>query len=374
MKILICGVQFKGGSLQGIVSIIKELVNFPQHEYYILQYPEIKKQLTNVSFPSNFHFYDIPLPSKSRVLNLYLPRPFFKRKEKEIKPDCVLCTSGPMYWAPKTPCLMGYNLPQYVYPDSPFFKRISWYKNRRWDFKKAFHRFYLKREGDVFFVQTDDVRDRAKKYLKTEKVYTIPNTYNTAYKNPEVFPNKLPERQNDEVRLLLFSSYYFHKNIEIIGPVLDELEKRNVNNIRFVLTLPKEQFEEIAANTKHSERIINVGFVPSKEGPSLYKECDIMFLPTLLECFSASYAEAMIMEKPILTSDLSFAHVICKDAAIYFDPDSPKDIAEKIITLVNDGTLRRDLIEKGKRQLSQFGTSADRTKAILKLLETISKK
>lgn len=373
MKILICGVQFKGGSLQGIVSIIKELVNFPQHEYYILQYPEIKKQLTNVSFPSNFHFYDIPLPSKSRILNLYLPRPFFKRMEREIQPDCVLCTSGPMYWAPKTPCLMGFNLPQYVYPDSPFFKRISWYKNRRWDFKKAFHRFYLKREGDVFFVQTDDVRDRAKKYLKTEKVYTIPNTYNTAYRNPEVFPNRLPERKKDEIRFLLFSSYYFHKNIEIIGPVLDELDKKGVTNIRFVLTLPNEQYEKIAANINHPDRITNVGFVPSKEGPSLYKECDIMFLPTLLECFSASYAEAMIMEKPILTSDLSFAHVICKDAALYFDPDSPQDIADKIITLVNDETLRQRLVEKGKQQLGQFGTSADRTDAILKLLETISK-
>ena len=373
MKILICGVQFKGGSLQGIVSIIKELVKFPEHEYYILQYPEIKKQLKGISFPENFHFFDIPLPSKSRVLNLYLPRPFFKKMEKEIRPDCVLCSSGPMYWAPKTPCLMGYNLPQYVYPDSPFFKRISWFKRLRWDFKKKFHKFYLKREGDVFFVQTDDVRDRAKKYLKTDKVYTIPNTYNTVYRNPETFPDKLPARKGNEIRMLLFSSYYFHKNIEIINPVLDELDKRGINNIRLVLTLPNEQFESIRTNSKFPERIINVGFVPSKDGPSLYKECDYMFLPTLLECFSASYAEAMIMKKPILTSDLSFARVICKDAAMYFDPDSPHDIADKIVELVNNESLQQQLIEKGKQQLNQFGTSEDRTRAILNLLETIKK-
>ena len=55
-------------------------------------------------------------------------------------------------------------------------------------------------------------------------------------------------------------------------------------------------------------RIINVGPIKSAECPSLYSECDIMFFSTLLECFSASYAEAMIMKKPIITTDMGFAH------------------------------------------------------------------
>ena len=83
------------------------------------------------------------------------------------------------------------------------------------------------------------------------------------------------------------------------------------------------------------DTIINVGPIRIEEAPSLYKECDAMFLPTLLECFSASYVESMKMEKPILTSDMGFAWTVCNNAAIYFDPMDANDIAAKIIELFN---------------------------------------
>ena len=69
--------------------------------------------------------------------------------------------------------------------------------------------------------------------------------------------------------------------------------------------------------------------------PKLYNQADAMFLPTLLETFSASYPEAMKMERPILTSDLDFAKDICGDAALYFNPLDSYDIANKIKT-IND--------------------------------------
>ncbi len=49
-------------------------------------------------------------------------------------------------------------------------------------------------------------------------------------------------------------------------------------------------------------------------------------MPTLLECFSASYLEAMYMKKIIFTSDLPFAHTVCKDAAFYFAPHDVENI------------------------------------------------
>ena len=73
--------------------------------------------------------------------------------------------------------------------------------------------------------------------------------------------------------------------------------------------------------------------------PMCTAQSDAMLLPTMLECFSASYPEAMVMKKPVLTSDLSFARSICGNAAIYFNPFDPADIADKIIGLVNDKTL-----------------------------------
>ena len=182
----------------------------------------------------------------------------------------------------------------------------------------------------------------------------------------------MPERNGNEVRLLTLSAFYKHKNFEIIPKTLASLHSKGVDNVKFVVTLPADRFKE-AFGEHPSPNIINVGFVPTLEGASLYKECDYMFLPTLLECFSASYAEAMVMKKPILTSDLGFAHTVCKNAALYFDPDDADDVADKIITLIHSPQLQAELIEKGTRQLCQFGSAEQRAVKILELCKQIVK-
>ena len=94
-----------------------------------------------------------------------------------------------------------------------------------------------------------------------------------------------------------------------------------------------------------------------------------MFLPTLLECFSASYPEAMYMKCPILTSNLSFAHSLCGDSAIYFDPLNPKDIAEKILYLAREKEVQNSLIAKGTAQLSFFDSFDTRADKYLQIIE-----
>lgn len=96
-----------------------------------------------------------------------------------------------------------------------------------------------------------------------------------------------------------------------------------------------------------------------------------MFLPTLLECFSASYAEAMIMRKPILTSDMGFAHCVCKDAAVYFNPMNANDIANKLLTLFSKPSLQRKLVNCGGKLLGQFGSSEERVRRILELCQRL---
>ena len=373
MKLLIMAIQFKGGSLQGVVSIIRELVKYRAHEYHIVLSKEVKAQLQGIDFPENMHLYDLPYKTSNHTVNQFLNRRWFSKLEKKISPDCVLCTSGPMYWKSKAPCLMGFNLPHHIYPETPYFDTISFMAKIRWFLRRVGHRHFFRTEGDAFFVQTDDVNTRFQKYIGRKEVYTIPNTYSISYRSIEDYPDKLPPRKEGEIRCLTISAYYPHKNLGIISKVVDALAKMGRNNIRFVVTLPKERYDELFS-AHYKDRILNVGFVPSKEGPSLYKECDIMFLPTLLECFSASYAEAMVMQKPIITSDMGFAHCVCKDAAVYVNPVDPSEIADKLIELVDDKSLQASLVEKGVAQLKQFGTSTDRADAILKLCKSLVRK
>src|SRR5690625_1180698 len=96
----------------------------------------------------------------------------------------------------------------------------------------------------------------------------------------------------------------------------------------------------------------------------------MMFMPSLLECFSASYVEAMAMEKPILTSDLPFARAVCKEAAIYFDPMNPVDITDKIQNLIKNPEAQKELIQEGRNIFKTMITPRERAESFLTICES----
>jgi len=366
MKIIINAASiFKGGAEQVVHSFINECKNIPEHEYHILLCENIESLLGDEPFPENFIFYKQNKRPGTSVGTLLKSLRHFDKLEKKIEPDFVISTGGHGYWKPKAPLVAGFNIPHYIYPESPFFKKISLKKKVFWSLKKKFNLFFQKR-ADAIIVQTDDVKERLEKLIPKVPIHTVSNTINGAFLDGKKHQAKLPPKEENELRLLTVSSYYLHKNLDIIHPVQQELEKRNRGNIKFILTLPEENFREFSKHYS-GEQILNVGPVPINEVPSLYDECDMMFLPTLLECFSASYAEAMAKEKPILTSDLGFAHTVCGDAAVYFNPMDPADIADKIIYLSDNPELSCKLVQSGKEALKKLNTPAERAEKFIEI-------
>jgi glycosyltransferase involved in cell wall biosynthesis len=267
--------------------------------------------------------------------------------------------------------LAGYNLPHYIYRDSPFFTKLPLYKKAKWDAKGMIIKHFFRNDADAYVVQTSDVNNRLKKLLGIENVFTVPNTINHYYKNPNKIANKLPPRSEEEFRLLTFSAWYLHKNLEIIPLVIEALPPNLRENIRFILTLPDEIFKSKFPK-KYQPYIVNVGPVEPAEGPSLYMECDALFLPTLLECFSASYVEAMAMGKPIITSDLGFARAVCKEDALFADPMEPKDIASTIKILKENKALQKELVKKGFTQLKCFPSAKERADQYLNICANLT--
>ena len=74
------------------------------------------------------------------------------------------------------------------------------------------------------------------------------------------------------------------------------------------------------------------------------------------------------MQKPILTTDLPFARDICGAAALYFNPESVEDAAEKIQQLIVDSELRLRLIANGLKRLKAFDLPEERFRKILSVL------
>jgi glycosyltransferase involved in cell wall biosynthesis len=122
----------------------------------------------------------------------------------------------------------------------------------------------------------------------------------------------------------------------------------------------KERFDEVAL-------IVGSVHVHGAElNPEMdFTERDAMFLPTLAECFSASYAEAMVMGKPIFATHLGFARSICGSAALYYRPCDPKAAAETIARLILNSDTQVRLREAGQLRVRDFDTPSGRAKKIL---------
>lgn len=357
-----------GGATQVALSFIDECRKFPQHEFYVWVGPGIRHSLKEDTFPPNFFFrhFDFGVIDLRKTIKINAS---LRSVEKEVKPDVVIATSGPTYFKSSAPQIIGFNLPLYIYPESPFLREQGLHEKLKRHFKRILHFYFFKRDADFYVVQTDDVNSRVRKALKTDKVNTVTNTASNYYRDWKAYPAKLPEKEKGTFRFVTISSYYEHKNLKLIPNVLSELRRRGIGNVEFVLTLKKEDFEkQIVAQ----DGIYNVGPVKPEECPSLYHECDGMFLPTLAECFSASYPEAMLMEKPIVTTDLGFARSICADAALFFEAKNSKAAADQIEGLIEDQELQKDLVAKGKRQLKTFDSPQVRARKYIELCEKIA--
>ena len=79
-----------------------------------------------------------------------------------------------------------------------------------------------------------------------------------------------------------------------------------------------------------------------------------MIYPSLFEGFGVPVLEAMKSEIPVLTSANSSMQEIGEEAALYFDPLSVNDMAEKLMLIYKDEDLRNSLIQKGKQKAGEF--------------------
>ena len=370
MKIIInTAHQVFGGAIQVALSFIYECRNFPEHEYRVWVGQGVGNSLKKNEFPSNFFFYDFdfgPINFKTIKKIQVTLAPI----EAAIRPDVMIATSGPTYYHSKAPQLIGFNLPLILYPESPYLKDLPLKKKIKFFIRNQFHIHYYRRDATAYFAQTEDVNQRVRKTLKTDHVHTVTNTYHSFFLKKDKEFNFLPRKADNEFRFLTVTAYYPHKNLELIPAIAKILEARGINHFRFVLTLKPEEFQQYI---KTHPLIINLGPVKPEACPSLYQECDGMFLPTLAECFSASYPEAMVMEKPIITTDLGFARSICGEAALYFKPKNAQDAADKFIELVQNPALIKELVNKGKKQLSKFDNARERARKYLEICEQYAK-
>jgi glycosyltransferase involved in cell wall biosynthesis len=360
MKIIInTTVLVKGGGIQVAKSIIEELRHNPENQYYVFLSPFLKKELKHIDFDDNFKFYSFPI-SPSKVLTRKSIKRRFYELETKIKPDLVFTVFGPSYWKPKSIHICGFADGWCYNPGTIAFSNLTFFEKLKKKLLIRYKNYHIKKTTDHLIVETNVAKKNIINFLNYPSlhIHVIGNTSSAVY---DAYTPK--SVYNNTYNLFTLSAYYDSKNLNIINKVSNILKEKSTNPFKFFLTIKDEVFKKKFEN---NNSVINLGPQSIENGPKLYDKYDALFLPTLLETFSASYPEAMKMKKPIITSNLDFAVDVCCNAAIYFDPLDPNDIAEKIIQAFSYET-RSKLIKNGQSRLLEFETSKSRKDKYLKV-------
>jgi glycosyltransferase involved in cell wall biosynthesis len=96
----------------------------------------------------------------------------------------------------------------------------------------------------------------------------------------------------------------------------------------------------------------------------LYRRTRLLVQPSLMEGFGLTAIEAMACGAPVAAANAGALPEVVGDPRALFNPHDPADLAEKLIAIAFDETLRGALIEKGLQQAGRFNWETTANAAI----------
>jgi len=95
-------------------------------------------------------------------------------------------------------------------------------------------------------------------------------------------------------------------------------------------------------------------YLSLRELKRLYRVGTIFAFPSYCEGFGLPLLEAMISEMPVVASNRTALPEIAGEAALYFNPEKPEEIAAALLKLLENNGLREKFIELGKKRAKEF--------------------
>jgi glycosyltransferase involved in cell wall biosynthesis len=219
------------------------------------------------------------------------------------------------------------------------------------------------RSADVVMTPTQAMLDELRGFVDVPPHKALVNPY--GIDPPKALPSSDRRRKEPGegnagsiCKLLYVSLYGEHKNLRTLLKAIPLLNKDGAGNF-LLQTTADPAWEGAAWAITHAEDIglarrpeISpwvrfVGPLSREHTENLYRDSDIFIFPSLAESFGFPMAEAMSYGLPIVASDTPVNREICGDAAVYFSPLDPGDLARQVQRVAADVSLRRELSAEG---------------------------
>lgn len=319
--------------------------NHPKHQFYFLFDRPYRKQYI---FSSNVHPLVVSPPARLPILWKYwfdVKVPFVLNKIKAdvfVSPDgyCSLTSSRPQ-------CMVVHDLGFLHHPQA--------YKKNHVRFLKRNTPKFLRKAKRVVTVSQFSKEDILKYYkINPDKIDVVYNGVKAIF-HPLSFEEKtaVKEKYTEGTEYFIYiGAIQPRKNLINLLKAFSLFKKRLQSNMKLVIAgrvaWKNEEFLKLIKTYKYKADVVLTGYLPEEELSLLLGAAYALAYPSLFEGFGVPVVEAMKCEVPVLTSEKTAMQEIAGDAALYFDPNDPVDIADKLMLIYKDEKLRREQIEKGK--------------------------
>lgn len=142
------------------------------------------------------------------------------------------------------------------------------------------------------------------------------------------------------LRILYVGNSSPYKNLGCLLAAFTEVRQRLPGATLF-LTCPSDH--SFCKNTG----VVGLGYLGGSALRSAYQLATVFVTPSLVESGNLTLVEAMTMGTPIAAADRPYARDLCGDAAVYFDPHRPAELAAVISDLIEDEPKRQMLSRRG---------------------------
>ena len=146
---------------------------------------------------------------------------------------------------------------------------------------------------------------------------------------------------------ILFLGTKPNKNLELTIAALFGLDV----HLRIIGELSRKQKEMLSKfNINYSSDFS----ISPEQLASEYSNADIILFPSTYEGFGLPVIEGFQAGKPVITSNISPMKEVAGEGALLAEPTSIASIREAVIKLLNDQTLKIQLVAAGKEKVKQY--------------------
>ena len=338
-----------------IQEVFRELaLRHPEHQFYFIFDRPFDPQFI---FSENVHGIVAGPPARHPLLWKYWYDLKIPRVLRRIRADVFVSPDGFASLRTRVPqCIVVHDLGFLHQPEA--------YQSSHLFFYKRYMARFLQKAASIATVSQFSRDDIMQQYRVPEaKIKVVYSAVKDGFRSISYDEKEEVKQRWTEGReyFIYIGALQPRKNLVALLKAFSIFKKRQQSAMKLVLAgrlaWKNDAFLELLKTYKFRNDVVLTGYVEEDELARLAGAAYALVYPSLFEGFGVPVLEGMKAGVPVLTSEKSSMAEIGGDAALYFNPRDHKDMADAMMRIYKDETLRSQLVERGITIAAQYSWS-----------------